>query len=300
MQAAPFANIARATMTLRDRLLLDDMLLAPGVFDPLSALLAQHHGCEAVFVSGAAVALTQLGLPDVGLASASELIDLVARITDRVSIPVMVDGDSGYGNAANLQRLVRGLSRAGAAAIQIEDQVAIKPAARLRTRPLVSAAEMVGKVKAAQDARLSDDVLISARTDAMLSSGIDDAIARGEAYIEAGCDLFFVESVTRREDVARIVAHFGGSVPLVHNLLESGGSPLRDAHEAAAAGFSLALFPTTALQGAVHAMGRAYAQLAASGSSASLADASVSLADINAIVGTDDFTARVARYGEQA
>ncbi|MBL0923130.1 MAG: isocitrate lyase/PEP mutase family protein [Sphingomonadaceae bacterium] len=287
-------------MKLRARLRQNQILVAPGVFDPLSAILAQHHGCEAVFVSGAAVALTQLALPDVGLASATELVDVVTRIADRVTIPVFVDGDSGYGNAANLQRLVRGLCRAGASAVQIEDQVAIKPVTHVRGRPMVPVGEMVGKIKAAQDARTSDDFLISARTDAMTTQGLDEALARGEAYIEAGCDLFFVESVTQPDDITRIIANFGASVPLVHNLLEGGGSPFDRAHEAEAAGFSLALFPATALQSSAHAMGRAFAEITSSGTSAGSRETMTSLKDINAIIGTDEFAMHIAGYGEKA
>lgn len=283
---------------LNQRLSRSDILVAPGVYDPLSAQLAQHQGCEAIFVSGAAVALTQLAFPDVGLASASELIDLVARIADRVSIPLLVDGDSGYGNAANLQRLVRNLVRAGASAVQIEDQIAIKPAAQLRARPLVPVGEMVGKIKAAQDARLSDDFLISARTDAMSLAGIDEALARAEAYVAAGCDLLFVESLTRRDDVERIARQFGGKVPLVHNLLE-GGSPFANAGDAGAAGFSLALFPATALQCSVQAMTSAFATIARVGSSSELLSSMMSMKEINAIVGADELAAQIASYGPE-
>jgi 2-methylisocitrate lyase-like PEP mutase family enzyme len=259
-------------------------------------MLAQHHGCEAIFVSGGSVALTQLALPDVGLNSASELVDLVARIADRVSIPVFVDGDSGYGNAANLQRLVRALGRAGASAIQIEDQLAVKPAAQLRSRPLISVSEMVGKIKAAQDARPSGDFLISARSDAMTTAGIDEALIRAEAYVAAGCDLLFVESMTRREDVDRLVREFGGEVPLVNNLLEGGGSPFASAKEAEAAGFSLALFPATALQASVQAMSNAFATIAGEGSSSKLQSSMTGMKAINAIIGADELVAQIACY----
>ena len=273
------------------------ILVAPGVYDPLSARIAEQAGCAAVFVSGAALSLAQFGLSDFGLMSASELIDAVARIADRVTVPVLVDGDSGYGNAANLQRLVRGLCRAGAAAVQIEDQLAVKPPTALGTRPLVTVGEMVGKIHAAQDARLSGAFLISARTDALATRDIGEALERGEAYISAGCDLLFLEGLKRREDADALVAMVAGRVPLVHNLLESGGSSFADAAEAQEAGFALALYPATGLGAAVSGLQSAYAAIAA-GSSAGVA--LTGMAAINAIVGTPELARRIAGYGVAA
>lgn len=285
-------------MALADRLRSGTILVAPGVYDPLSARIAEAAGCEAIFLSGAALALTQLACPDFGLNSQTELADSVARICDRVAIPLIVDGDSGYGNAAHLQRLVRALGRAGAAAVQIEDQVSVKPASALKARPLVTVAEMVGKIRAAQDARVDDAFLISARTDALSSRGIEEALDRAAAYVEAGCDLLFVESLASAGDAERLVAAFGGRVPLVHNLLETGGSPFPDALAAGGAGFSLALFPVTALGAAATGLKTAYAALAQAGSSAGVRDQLTGMAELNRIVGTDAFAAAAAHYGD--
>lgn len=289
-----------AAPSLNRRLRKGTILVAPGVYDPLSALIAEQAGAEAVFVSGAMVAMTQLASPDFGLGSSTELVDLVARICDRVHAPVLVDGDQGFGNAAHVQRFVRGLCRAGAAAVQIEDQICVKPASDLRARPLISCGEMVGKLKAAQDARTSDAILISARTDAFSSTGLDDALDRAEAYIAAGCDLMFFEGVTSHEQVAAIMARFGDAVPLVHNLLEGGGTPFADATAAGAAGFALGLFPATGLGAAAAGLKAAYRAIVADGSSVRLADDLVDIGGLNALVGTVDIAARIAAYGAEA
>ena len=275
-------------------------IVVPGVYDPLSALIAEQAGCAALFVSGAAVAITQLARPDFGLGTATELVDLVARIADRVEVPVIVDGDQGFGNAAHLQRFVRGLCRAGAAAVQIEDQVAVKDVADLRARPLVSKSAMVGRIKAAQDARTDEGFLISARTDALTTTDLDDALDRAEAYVTAGCDLLLIEAVKRRADADAIVAQFGGQVPLVHNLLESGGSPFVDAAAAGRAGFALALFPTTGLGAAANGLRAAYAALARDGGSKAVRDMMASLPELNDIIGMGTLATRLAHYGDRA
>jgi 2-methylisocitrate lyase-like PEP mutase family enzyme len=282
--------------TLAQRLRMAPILVAPGVYDPLSALIAQQAGCEALFVSGAALSLAQHGLPDCGLMTATQLADMVARIADRVRVPVLVDGDSGYGNAAHLQQLVRNLCRAGAAAVQIEDQLPVKPAGVIRARPLVTASEMVGKIKAAQDARDSADFLISARTDALASTGLDDALARGETYIRAGCDLLFIEGVTTLDQVSAMQRAFGDTVPLVHNLLESGGTPFANVAAAQVAGFALALFPASALGAAAHGMAQAYAAIVARGATDGVAMTGMSA--LNGLVGTADFAQAIAHYAE--
>ncbi len=282
------------------RLLSGRILAAPGVYDPLSALLAAQAGAEALFVSGAAVAMTQLGRPDFGLTTASEMIDCVARIVDRVDAPVLVDGDQGFGNAAHLQRFVRGLCRAGAAAVQIEDQVAVKRVADIRGRPLVSKGAMVGRIKAAQDARTHDGFLISARTDALTTTDLDDALDRAETYVEARCDLLFFESIKTAAQADAIVARFGGRVPLVVNLLESGGAPFADAAAAGRAGFALALFPATGMGAAAQALRDAYAALIRDGGSAAVCERLIGMAEMNEIVGAGDFATRIAAFGDTA
>jgi len=268
-------------------------LLAPGVWDALSALLAERAGFEAAFLSGSAVAYSAFGRPDVGLTTATELVETCARITDRVGLALFVDADSGFGNAVNLQRLVRGLERAGAAAIQIEDQINFKPPGALQSRPLVPAAEMVGKIKAAQDARTSADFLVSARTDAPATEGLDGALRRAEAYVAAGCDLLFVEGLTTDAEIARVAADFGAEVPLIHNLLDGGKSPVRSA-SALPEPYRVALFPVALIGAMAHAGEAAAAALMADGATTAipLLDAGA----VNRLVGTPAFLENAARY----
>ena len=296
-----FARASRPTTAsvteLAARLRNSDILVAPGVHDPLSALIAAQAGFEAVFVSGAALAMAQLGSPDVGLITTIELADHVARIADRVAVPVLVDGDQGGGNAAHVQRTVRMIERAGAAAIQIEDQLSVKPAAAIRARPLVTAGEMVGKISAALDARRDAKFLISARTDALSTNGFDDALDRADAYVEAGADMLFVEGVRDRAHADLLVDRFASRLPLVCNLLEGGGASFADAAEASAAGYSIALFPVTALGAAAQAMAAAYGTIARSGHSGAIRDRIAGLATLNDIVGSTAFAEAIATYG---
>ena len=174
---------------LRDRLAQGRIVVMPGIYDSLSAVLAQKAGAEALYLSGASIAYTQLGRPDVGLVSMAEVAQLLTLIADRVDIPILVDADNGYGNALNVQRTVRLFERAGAAAIQLEDQTLPKRCGHLGGKSLISTTEMVGKIKAALDARASDQTLIVARTDAVGVEGLDRALDRADAYAEAGADM---------------------------------------------------------------------------------------------------------------
>src|SRR6185437_8645683 len=192
--------------TLRARLARPPILLAPGVYDPLTALIAEQTGFEALYVSGAAIAYTRLGRPDIGLVSMNEMVETVALIRDRVRAHLVVDADTGYGNALNVERTVRLLERAGADAIQIEDQDSPKRCGHLDDKTLIPAAEMAGKIKAAVDARRSDDTLIIARTDAVAVEGFDQAAARAARYRDAGADMLFIEAPRERAELARIGA----------------------------------------------------------------------------------------------
>lgn len=285
--------------SLTQRLRAGRILVAPGVYDPLSARIAAEAGAEAVFVSGAAVALSHLAAPDFGFADAGALVDVVARIADAVAVPVLVDGDQGFGHAGHVARLVRALGRVGAAAVQIEDQQPVKRVGALRARPLIPAGEMVGKINAALDARSDDGVLVSARTDALSGAGgIDEALDRADAYVAAGCDLLFVESVRERSQADAIAARFAGRVPLVHNLLETGGSPFADARQAEAAGFDLALFPATGIGAAAGALREVYRTLARDGGSGAVQDRLLNMNTLNDLVGASALEARLARYGD--
>jgi 2-methylisocitrate lyase-like PEP mutase family enzyme len=217
--------------------------LAPGAYDALSALLVEQAGFEAVYLSGAAIAYTQLGRPDVGLVTASQVADVVARVRDRVSIPLIVDIDTGFGNAINVKQTVRQFERQGANALQIEDQTSPKRCGHLQGKDLIPVSEMTGKVRAAADARHSAETLIIARTDAIAVEGFSAALTRAEAYLAAGADVLFVEAPQTLDQMREIAAAFGGRVPLLANMVEGGKTPISTRGELEAMGFRLVISP---------------------------------------------------------
>ena len=229
--------------SLLARLHRQPILVAPGIYDALTALIAERAGFEALYVSGAGISHSRLGRPDIGLVSMSEVVQTVALIRDRVGTHLVVDADTGYGNALNVERTVRLLERAGANAIQIEDQDFPKRCGHLDNKSLISAQEMVGKVKAAVDTRASKDTVIIARTDAVAVEGFDRAMARAALYREAGADMLFVEAPRQRDELGRIAAQLGKSVPLMVNMVEGGKTPVLPASELEAIGFALRDFP---------------------------------------------------------
>lgn len=278
----------------RARLRTGPILVAPGVFDALSALLAERAGFEALFLSGSALAYTRLGSPDIGLITATELADATARIADRVALPIIVDADTGFGGVAHVARATRLLERAGAAAIQIEDQQVVKPANALASRPLVAVEEMVGRIKAAQDARSSDAFLISARTDAVVTTGFDDAMRRAEAYVRAGADLLFVEAMSELGQLDRLAAAFGRELPLIVNLFEGGRAPVSSTAELEARGFRVTLFSGAIVTTMAKAAEDMLGVLRAEGSTAGMRERMFDAAALNARIGTPDVLARFA------
>lgn len=274
---------------LLDRLGRDEIVVAPGIYDGLSALLAEQAGFEAVFLSGSSVAYSQLARPDIGLVTMNEMADACARITDRVGIPVIVDIDSGFGNAAHAGRTIRLMEQCGATAVQIEDQLPIKPAQDLKGRPLISAADMADKIKALCDDRRSDATLISARTDSPATEPLDQTLERVRLYCEAGADLVFAEGLTAPADVQAVV-DTAGTTPVLYNLLHAG----REISSAAGLqdlGVSIALFPGNAILSAAEAVQTALARLKAD---PALPDQGFGLApaDLNQILGTPELVAR--------
>lgn len=245
---------------LRQRLNEPNILNAPGVFDALSALLAEQAGFEAVFLSGSSVAYSQLARPDIGLVTMSEMADSCARITDRVDIPVLVDIDSGFGNAAHAGRTIRVMEQAGAAAVQIEDQMPINPANDLKGRPLVDIPVMVDKIKALTDDRRSRDCLISARSDSPASEPLGKTIERVAQYCDAGADIIFAEGLTDPDHVTEVV-NAAGDIPVVYNLLHA-GREIDSSAQLQKLGVSIALYPGNAILSAAHAMQAAFADLA--------------------------------------
>lgn len=265
------------------------ILCAPGVFDTLSTLLAERAGFEAAFLSGSALAWSRLGRPDVGLLGGVELVDVLSHIAERCALPLLVDADSGFGNALQVARIVRMLEATGAAAIQIEDQLEVKPPDRLVARPLVPLPVMIGKLHAAQDARRFDETLISARTDAASSLGFDEALRRAEAYARAGADLLFVEGVTGADQHAMLVEALGHERPLICNVLAPDPGVLLQRQTA---GYALALVPDLAPRAAAASIAHAFETLAHTGA----ATVAMSRAELDDAIGGPAFRARAADY----
>ena len=273
---------------LRDRLQERRILIAPGIYDGLSALLAERAGAEAVYLSGASIAYTRFGRPDIGLVDMTEVAQSLAAIRERCDLPIVVDADTGFGNALNVRRTVRAFEQAGADAIQLEDQTLPKRCGHLAGKSLVSAEEMVGKIKAAQDARRSAETLIIARSDAIAVEGLEPALARAAAYAEAGADLLFVEAPQSREDMARIVAELGERAPLLANMVEGGKTPPLSAAELEDLGFDLVIFPGGLVRAFVAMAQDYFDALLANGSNRPFGDRMVDLSELNAVISTPE------------
>lgn len=283
-------------MDLRERLAQDRILLAPGIYDALTGLVAQRAGAEAVYLSGASIAYTRFGRPDIGLVGMSEVAEVIAAIRDRVETPMIVDADTGYGNALNVQRTVRTFERMGANVIQLEDQSLPKRCGHLAGKTLVPGGEMVGKIKAALDTRASDATLIMARTDAIAVEGIDAALDRAEAYREAGADILFVEAPQDDAQIAAIMDRLGGRVPLLANMVEGGKTPVRPAADLQSLGYDIAIFPGGAVRAIAAQAERYYANLISTGSNAALANQMHDFGGLNALIGTDEMLDAGKRY----
>lgn len=282
--------------TLKARLHRRPILLAPGVYDPLTARLAEGAGAEALYVSGAAVAYTRLGRPDIGLVSMTEMAETIALIHDRVALPLVVDADNGHGNALNMQRTVRLFERAGAGALQVEDQSYPKRCGHLSEKRLIPAAEMAGKIRAATDARASQDTLIIARTDAIAVEGLAAALDRANLYAEAGADVLFVEAPGSRDQLSAVATALGGKLPLMANMVEGGKTPVLSAPELEALGYALVIFPGGIARAIAHAARDFYATLVQDGSTAAFRNRMFDFDALNEVIGTPEMLALGKSY----
>jgi 2-methylisocitrate lyase-like PEP mutase family enzyme len=260
-------GLAAARACLRQAVFQRRAILAPGAANALTARVIEELGFEVVYVTGAGVANTSLGVPDVGLLTVTELADATAKIADAVSLPLIVDVDTGFGNAVNVGRTVRSIERAGAAAIQIEDQVFPKRCGHFDGKAVIAAAEMVGKVRAAVDARDDENLLVIARTDARAVGGLQEALDRAGAYHQAGADVTFVEAPL---DAAELAAVAALAPPQVANIVIGGRTPALPQAELAALGVALVLYANAALQAALKATTEVLAHLRARGSLAGM------------------------------
>jgi len=282
-------------VTLRTRLTRRPILVAPGVYDALTAHLAEQAGFSALYVSGAAIAYTRLGRPDIGLVSMSEVTDVITMIRDRVSASLIVDADTGYGNALNVGRTMRLFERAGANAIQLEDQAFPKRCGHLDGKALIPAEEMIGKIKAALDARHARETLVIARTDAIAVEGFERAISRAASYRNAGADILFVEAPKTPEELKRIPAALSG-VPLMANMVEGGKTPPLSASDLQAIGFSLVIFPGGIVRALARTAAEFYVSLAAHGTSAPFGNRMHDFASLNEAIGTPAMIALGKQY----
>lgn len=282
--------------TFRQRLQSDSAVLAPGIYDALTALVAEQAGFEALYLSGASIAYTRLGRSDVGLTTATEVADTLARITERVALPVIVDGDTGFGNALNTQRTVRAFERAGAAMVQLEDQTFPKRCGHLDGKGVIPRAEMCGKLRAALDARHSADTLILARTDALAVEGFDAAMERAEAYLECGVDALFIEALRTPEQMRAACERFASRIPLLANMVEGGKTPVTAASELEKIGFRIVIFPGGTARAVAHTLQRYYASLRTHETTAPERERMLDFDQLNALIGTPELLQQAARY----
>ncbi len=283
------------TLTLKERLMRPGLIQVPGAFDALGALLVEQAGFEAVYVSGAGLAYTQLGRPDLGLVYPDELLAQVERITDRVRIPVIVDADTGFGGVLNIQRIVRALDRYGVSAIQIEDQVFPKRCGHLDGKEVVPEEEMIARIRAAVDTRSRNDLLVIARTDAVAVQGLQSALNRLQAYREAGADVLFVDAPTDRAMMADIV-QAAQPLPAMANMVEGGKTPILSASELEAIGFRLAIYPNSLTRRMVYAGRDLLLHLKEQGTTDTVGDVMVQFAELNQLLGRAELAALEDRW----
>ncbi len=252
-------------MTLKQRLATRSLLVAPGVFDMVSLRLADTFGFDALYMTGYGTVASHLGLPDAGIATYTEMVGRVRLMAAQASVPLIADGDTGYGGLLNVRHTVRGYEQAGAAAIQLEDQEFPKKCGHTPGRRVIPTADMVKKIRVAVEARTSPDFLIVARTDARTTLGLDEALRRADAYANAGADVLFVESPETEEEMRTIGARF--DLPLVANMVEKGRTPVLPKADLEAIGYRLAIFPVSAMLASIAAMAGVYGHLRSTGSS---------------------------------
>ncbi|WP_372424317.1 isocitrate lyase/PEP mutase family protein [Salinarimonas chemoclinalis] len=272
--------------SLAERLRRPEILVAPGVYDGLTAALAEQAGFEAVYLSGAAVSYTRLGRPDIGLASVSEMADTLALVRDRIGLPIVVDADNGFGNALNARRTMITYERAGASALQVEDQVYPKRCGHLAEKSLVPLREMAGKVAAMADARRSADTLIIARTDAIAVEGFEAAVERASLYLEAGADALFVEAPRSLDELRAVAETFRGRAPLMANMVEGGATPIRTAADLEAMGFDIVIFPGGIVRALAKTAEDYFRSLKTAGSNAPFANRMFDFGGLNERIGT--------------
>jgi 2-methylisocitrate lyase-like PEP mutase family enzyme len=286
--------------SLRQQIAAPEIVIAPGVFDAFSAMMVAKAGFSAAYVTGASIAYTRLGRPDIGLVSMNEVAEVIGLIRERIDLPLIVDADTGYGNALNVQRTVRLFERSGANAIQLEDQTLPKRCGHLAGKTLVSTAEMVGKIHAACDARQNDDTMIIARTDAIAVEGFEAALERAEHYRTAGADLLFIEAPQSRQDMITLNQRFAGSLPLMANMVEGGKTPIFPAEDLQSLGYDLVIFPGGLMRALATTAQEYFHSLKQHGTTQPFQNRMLDFEGINELLGTDDILNDGKRYDADA
>ena len=285
----------RTTTRLRELLASPGIVTAPGAYDCLSAAVIERAGFPVVYMTGAGTSISRTGYPDIGLTTMSEMVANAAAIARTVSVPVIADADTGYGDVLQVRRTIREYERAGVAGVHIEDQESPKRCGHLDDKRVVPQEEMVRKLHAALDAREDDDFTIIARCDALAVTGWDDALRRCEAYVEAGADVLFLEALRTREQAAYVTGRF--DVPVLYNFVETGKSPLLPVSELEELGFKLVIFPISAMLAALRTMTDLMRELRETGTTAHLvADRMVSIQECFDTVGLTDMLELDAAY----
>ena len=282
--------------TTRLKALIEDpkLLVMPGAYDALSAMLIEDAGFDAVQCSGFGLAASHLGLPDIGIMGFREMLDRTRVIANVVSIPVMADGDTGFGDAATTWHVVREFEAAGAAGINLEDQVMPKRCGHFTGKAVIPMDEMVGKLRAATDARRDTDFVINARTDALQPLGVDEAIKRGNAYAEAGATLIFVDGIETREEVIRVIAEINAPVSI--NMVEGGRTPMFTFAELEALGAARVSCPVTTILAAMKGVQEALAALKSGGAPGAQPDLLAGFDQIKTRLGAPEFDALGRRF----
>ena len=286
----------RPTTKFRQLLNQPGIIQAPGAYDCLTAKIIEKAGFPAVYMTGAGTSVAQLGYPDLGLATMTEMVHNGASLAEVVDVPVIADADTGYGGVLNVRRTVRQYERAGVAAIHIEDQESPKRCGHLDDKKVISTQDMVQKIRAAVDARTDDDFTIIVRTDSIAVTGWDDAMYRCEEYMKAGADVLFVEALRTPEEVKQAAKNL--EIPLLYNFVEFGKSPLLTASELEEFGFKIVIYPASALLSVTHVVGQVMAQLKEKGTTAHLMGKMVSLEDCFETMGLSNMLAEDARFAQ--
>ena len=284
--------------SLGERLRKKKIIVAPGIYDSLSGLMVEQAGFETAYLSGSSIAYTRFGRPDIGLIGMREVADTATLKRERIGIDLIVDGDTGYGNALNVIRTVKEFERAGASAIQLEDQDLPKRCGHLDGKTLVSTSEMVGKLKAAVDTRSRSETLIIARTDAIAVEGFESALERAEEYREAGADVLFIEAPENREQMEQMNNQFKDRVPLLANMVEGGKTPVSGADDLQMLGYSLVIFPGGTVRAISFVMQEYLANLHKTGSTDLWRNRMFDFKGINSLLGTPEMLATGEKYAE--